>query len=249
MSGHNKWSKIKRKKGVADARRSKVWSRIIKEIMVAVKEGGSTEPDFNPRLRVAIANAKGNNMPKENIERAIKKASDDEGTSFTDVNFEAYAPGGVALFVECSTDNNRRTVSSVRSILTKNGGNLATTGSVDFLFDRKAVFIVKQADWAEDDFVLEIIDGGAEDVELEDEEFTITGDMVDFGNLQSKLEAMNMEIVSAELQQIPKSSIAVELETAKSVLSIIDKIEEDDDVKNVFHNMALTDEIMVAMEV
>ena len=147
MAGHNKWSKIKHKKGAEDAKRSKVFSRIIKEITVAVKEGGGGDPDFNPRLRVAVLNAKGANMPKDNIERAIKKALESGSDSLFQPTYEGYAPGGVAVFVECTTDNLNRTVSSVRATFSKKGGNMATTGSVDFLFERKGVFTVPNREY------------------------------------------------------------------------------------------------------
>ena len=147
MSGHSKWSKIKRKKGVSDVKRSKVFSKIIKEITVAVREGSSNDPNFNPRLRVAIANAKGVNMPKDNVDRAIKKASDADAAQLMEMNFEGYAPGGIALFVECTTDNLNRTVSDIRSHFNKNGGNLATNGSVEFLFDRKEFLRCLRVTW------------------------------------------------------------------------------------------------------
>ena len=195
MAGHNKWSKIKRKKGAADAKRSKIFSRIIKEISVAVKEGGSGDPDFNPRLRLAVANAKGANMPKENVERAIKKALDSDSGSLLQPTYEGYAPGGIAVFVETTTDNSQRTVSNVRAIFNKRGGNLATSGSVDFLFERKGIFILDMGEMDPEELELELIDGGAEDLEIEEEtkEITVTVDFADFGNMQKKLEDLNLE--------------------------------------------------------
>ena len=186
MAGHNKWSKIKRKKGVADAKRSKIFSRIIKEITVAVKEGQSGDPDFNPRLRLAVANAKGANMPKDNVDRAIKKALDSEGSALHQPTYEGYAPGGVAIFVECTTDNLKRTVSNVRAVFNKKGGNLATSGSVDFLFERKGIFIIDRGEHDPEELELELIDGGAEELEVDDEssEISITVDFGDFGNMQ-----------------------------------------------------------------
>lgn len=247
MSGHSKWSKIKRKKGANDAKRSKVFSKVIKEITVAVKEGGSNDPDFNPRLRTAIQNAKGVNLPKENIERAIKKGSESDA-DYLEVTYEGYAPGGVALFVECTTDNMNRIVSNIRSYFNKNGGNLATNGSVDFLFDRKGIFVIPQGEWDEDELTLELIEGGAEDVELDEGEFTVTTDFADFGNMQKKLDELNIEPTSASLQRIPVSTTEVDLETAKKALRLVELIEDDDDVQAVYHNMELTDEILAAME-
>lgn len=247
MAGHNKWSKIKRKKGAEDAKRSKEFSRIIKEIMVAVKEGGNADPEFNPRLRTAVTNAKGVNMPKDNIERAIKKASEAGGEGFTETTYEGYAPGGIAVFVECTTDNTNRTVSNIRSIFSKNGGNLATNGSVDFLFDRNGVFEVKQGETDEDEMMLELIDAGAEDVELDEDIFYITTKFEDFGPMQSKLEEMGMVVAKAELQRIPKTTTALPSDEAKKAYRLIEKLEEDDDVNAVFHNLELTDELVEAL--
>jgi len=247
MSGHNKWSKIKRKKGASDAKRSKVFSKIIKEITVAVREGNSADPNFNPRLRVAIANAKGVNMPKDNVDRAIKKAADADGAQLMEMNFEGYAPGGIALFVECTSDNQNRTVSNIRSYFNKNGGSLATNGSVEFLFDRKGIFTIPQGDLDEDDFTLELIDSGAEDVELDEGEFIISTAFEDFGNMQKYLEEKGLEATSTELQRIPKNPISVSIETAQRVMKIIEIFEDDDDVEAVYHNMDMTDEIIEAL--
>lgn len=247
MAGHNKWSKIKRKKGANDARRSKVFSKIIKEITVAVKEGGSPDPDYNPRLRTAIQNAKGVNLPKENLERAIKKGSED-GANYEEHNYEGYAPGGIALFIECATDNVNRTVSAVRMYLTKNGGSLGTSGSVDYLFERKAVFTFPIGDWNMDNLTLKLIDAGAQEVEQEEGEVTVTTDISDYGNMQAKLDELQIEITNTELQRVPLTTIEVDVETAKKVWQLIETIEDDDDVQAVFHNMELTDEIMAEME-
>ncbi|HDQ16046.1 MAG TPA: YebC/PmpR family DNA-binding transcriptional regulator, partial [Bacteroidetes bacterium] len=164
MSGHSKWSTIKRKKGALDAKRSKEFSRVIKEITVAVKEGGA-DPEANPRLRTAIANAKGVNMPKDNVQRAINKAGDKDAANFQEVSFEAYAPHGIAVFIECTTDNNQRTVSNVRSYFNKFNCSLAKNGSLSFIFDRKGVFTIAQGDIDRDELEMELIDAGAEDIE------------------------------------------------------------------------------------
>ncbi|MCB9288418.1 MAG: YebC/PmpR family DNA-binding transcriptional regulator [Lewinellaceae bacterium] len=250
MAGHNKWSKIKRKKGAADAKRSKMFSRIIKEITVAVKEGGNGDPDFNPRLRLAVANAKGVNMPKENVERAIKKALESGSGDLHQPTYEGYAPGGVAVFVECTTDNLNRTVSSVRSIFSKGGGNLATSGSVDFLFERKGIFVVEKSTRNLEDLELELIDGGAEDLEVDDDadEITITVDFTDFGNMQKKLEELGIEPKGANLERIPTTTTALSLSEAKTALQLIENLEEDDDVQNVFHNLEMTEELEAALE-
>src|SRR5699024_8788460 len=186
MAGHNKWSKIKRKKGALDVKRSKMYSKLIKEITVAVKEGNSGDEEFNPRLRLAIANAKGINMPKDNIERAIKKELDKDSAAHYQQTYEGYAPGGVAIFVETATDNINRTVGNVRAIFSKKNGNLATTGSVDFMFDRKGIFVLKLPEEKVEEIELDLIDGGAEEIEYEKDtgELFITVAFEDFGNMQ-----------------------------------------------------------------
>lgn len=243
MSGHNKWSTIKRKKGALDAKRSKIFSRIIKEITVAVKEGGP-DPDGNPRLRLAIANAKGASMPKDNITRAINKGSDKDSANYQETSYEGYAPNGIAVFIEATTDNVQRTVSNVRSYFNKFGGSLGTNGSLAFLFDRKGVFTIPKGNLNLDDLEMELIDAGAEDIQLEDDTITVYTAMEDFGAMLKKLEEIKIEPENAELQRIPKNTVKVDKDTAKKVLKLIDYFEEDDDVTNVFHNMELTDEIM-----
>ncbi|HNT42574.1 MAG TPA: YebC/PmpR family DNA-binding transcriptional regulator, partial [Tenuifilaceae bacterium] len=181
MSGHNKWSTIKRKKGALDAKRSKEFSRIIKEITVAVKESGS-DPDGNPRLRLAINNAKGVNMPKDNIMRAISKAEKDP-ENFHELTFEGYGPGGIALFIECLTDNNNRTVSAIRSILTKRGGSLGTNGSLSFLFDRKGIFTIAKDKLKLDEVELDLIDAGAQSIDDNGDFYVVTTEMEDFGRM------------------------------------------------------------------
>lgn len=247
MSGHNKWSTIKRKKGATDAKRSKIFSRIIKEITVAVKEGGP-DPDGNPRLRLAIANAKGASMPKDNITRAINKGSDKDAANYQETSYEGYAPNGIAVFIDCTTDNLQRTVSNVRSYFNKFGGNLGTNGSLAFLFDRKGVFTIAKGSINMDDLEMELIDAGAEDIQLEDDLITVTTAMEDFGQMLKKLEEMKIETENAELQRIPKTTVKVDKETARKVMKLIDYFEDDDDVTNVYHNMELTDEIMEDLE-
>lgn len=245
MSGHSKWSTIKRKKGAADSKRGKIFSRIVKEISIAVKEGGPI-PETNPKLRVAIANSKGVNMPKENIERAISKA-DKDGDDFQEITFEGYLPNGVAIFVECLSDNNNRTVSNIRAIFTKRGGSLGTNGSLSFLFDRKGVITIPKGDIDPDELQMEIIDAGVEDFQIEDDVFVITTPLEDFGNVQKKLEELNIEAQNTELQRIPNDTKELAVEDALKILRVIEEFEDDDDVQNVFHNVEITDEIMEAM--
>ncbi|MBN1953216.1 MAG: YebC/PmpR family DNA-binding transcriptional regulator [Bacteroidales bacterium] len=246
MSGHSKWSTIKRKKGALDAKRGKIFSRIVKEISIAVKEGGPDE-ESNPRLRMAIQNAKGANMPKDNVDRAINKA-DKEGANLTEVTFEGYAPNGVAVFIECLTDNNQRTVSNVRAVFNKRGGNMGTNGSLSFIFDRKGVFTVKRQGLDPDEFQLEIIDAGVEECEVEEEVFILTTALEDFGSVQKKLDEMGIEIENAELQRIPNDTKELGVEDARKVLRMIEEFEDIDDVQNVFHNLELTEEVITALE-
>lgn len=251
MSGHSKWSTIKRKKGALDAKRSKIFTKLIKEITVAVKEGGGPDPAANPRLRLAIQASKAANMPKDNMERAIKKGEGTEG-SYTEVSYEGYASHGVAIFVEAMTDNINRTYQNVRTIFNKNSGSIGTNGSLEFIFDRKGVFVVKRNEaftYDEDTFILEMIDGGAEEVEFEAYVITVTCAMEDFGAMQKKVEALDLELESAELQRIPKTTVAVDdPETVRKLLRFIDALEDDDDVQQVYHNLELNEEVLAELE-
>ncbi len=241
MSGHSKWSTIKRKKGAIDAKRGKLFTKLIKEISIAAREGGG-EPEANPRLRLAITNAKGNNMPKDNIERAIKKATGTDADQYLETTYEGYASNGVAVFVECLTDNTNRTVSNVRAAFSKYGGNLGTNGSLEFIFGRKGVFSIELVDGMdEDEFTLEIIDGGAEDVTSEDGYLTVTCEMSDFGAVQKKLEELDIEAESAELQRIPNTLVTLDNEAFAKVMKLIDTLEDNDDVQKVFHNLDITE--------
>jgi YebC/PmpR family DNA-binding regulatory protein len=245
MSGHSKWSTIKRKKGANDAKRGKMFTKLIKEITIAAETGGP-DPEANPRLRSAIQTAKGMNMPKDNIHRAIKKANRD-ASSFQEVTYEGYLPHGIAVFVECMTDNTNRTVSNIRSVFNKRGGNLGTNGSLSFLFDRKGIITVPKGDLDPDAFELEIIDAGVEEIELNDDTFMITTAIEDFNNVQKKLEEMGIETESAELQRIPNETKELPLSDAIQILKIIEEFEDDDDVQNVYHSLEVTDEVMDAV--
>ena len=243
MSGHNKWSTIKRKKGAIDAKRSKIFSKINKEITVAVKESGP-DPDSNPRLRLAIANAKGASMPKDNIQRAISKGSDKDSASFIECTFEGYANGGVAIFLEATTDNQQRTISNVRMYFNKYNGSLGTNGSLSFIFDRKGIFTIPQGTLDPDDFEMEMIEAGAEDMQLEDGYFTVTTAMENFGSMMKKLETLKIEPENAQLQRISKDTSKLDLESSKKVMRLIELFEEDDDIQAVYHNLEMTDELM-----
>jgi YebC/PmpR family DNA-binding regulatory protein len=247
MSGHSKWSTIKRKKGALDAKRSKIFSRFAKEITVAVKEGGGNDPEMNTRLRSAIQNAKAANVPKDLIARAITKG-EAAGENYVEITFEGTGPGGVAIFVECLSDNNLRTVSNIRSMFTKRGGTLGKNGSLSYLFDRKGIFTIPKGNLNIDDIELELIDSGLEDIEVGDEHIIITTALENFGQMQKKLEEMNIHPENSELQRIPNTRKSVDLGTAQRVLKLIELIEDDDDVQNVFHDLEMTEELEKALE-
>ncbi|MBS3738811.1 YebC/PmpR family DNA-binding transcriptional regulator [Mesohalobacter halotolerans] len=250
MAGHSKWANIKHRKGAQDKKRAKQFTRAIKEITVAVKDGGGPDPETNPTLRNAIANAKGVNMPKDTIQRAIKKASGADAENYETVTFEGYGPHGIAIFVECTTDNTNRTVASVRSIFTKGGGSLGTNGSLEFLFDRKGVFLLEKEKLEMDieAIELELIEAGATEVEDNDDILVIYTDYNDFGKMNEALEQLNIEPKNAELQRIPLNTTQLELDQAKKIMDLIDKFEEDDDVQNVYHTLEITDELVEELD-
>ncbi|WP_209390323.1 YebC/PmpR family DNA-binding transcriptional regulator [Chryseobacterium sp. RR2-3-20] len=223
---------------------AKTFSKIGKDIALAVKAGGP-DPESNPALRRCIQNAKGANMPKDNVERAIKKASGADAENYEEITYEGYGQGGVAFFVECTTNNTTRTVANVRAVFNKFDGNLGKNGELAFIFDRKGIFTIDLSkitmDW--DDFEMEMIDGGAEDVEKDDEEeVMVTTAFEDFGSLSHKLDELGIEAKSAELQRIPNNTKEVSEEQFKANMKMLERFEEDDDVQNVYHNMEITDE-------
>lgn len=250
MAGHSKWSNIKRRKGAQDKKRGKEFTRAIKEIYVAVKEGGSADPDINSALRNAIINAKGVNMPKDTIDRALKKASGADAETYEEVSFEGYGPHGIAFFVECTTNNINRTVASVRTIFSKNDGSLGVNGSVEFMFERKSVFTIeeKSIPMPLDELELELIDHGAETLELEEGFLTIYADFTDFGKMSQALEEMGIEVVNSTLDRIPMNTVELSVLQAKEILNLEEQFEDDDDVQKVYHNLEVTDELIAAME-
>jgi YebC/PmpR family DNA-binding regulatory protein len=224
---------------------AKTFTRIGKDISMAVKENGPN-PDTNSRLRAVMQNAKSANMPKDNVERAIKKAMGSDSANYVETNLEGYASHGVAVFVECTTDNNNRTVANVRSYFNKCEGSLGTNGSLEFIFDRKAVFTFSNDNLEIDmeELEMELIDAGLEEIESDGQSVTVTTNFPDFSNMQKQLESMAIDLESSELQRFPNNIKTVSLENAKMVLKLIDKLEEDEDVQNVFHNMEMTEEIL-----
>lgn len=221
---------------------SRTFTRIGKEITIAVKSGGS-DATANPRLRVLLQNAKAANMPKDTVERAIKKATDKDAGDYKEITYEGYGPHGVAIFVEAATDNNTRTVANVRSYFTKHGGSLGTQGSLTFLFDHKSVFKIKPKDGVSlEDLELELIDYGVDELENDDEEIVLYGAFEEFANIQKYLEENGFEIVSAEFERIPNDLKDVAPEDRESINKLLEKLEDDEDVQNVFHNMRELDE-------
>tara|TARA_Y100000739_G_C20589820_1_gene457281 strand:- start:33 stop:782 length:750 start_codon:yes stop_codon:yes gene_type:complete len=228
---------------------AKTFTRIGKDIVMAVKEGGP-HPDSNSRLRQIMQNAKSANMPKDNVLRAIKKASDKDTANYEEMSLEGYAMYGVAIFVDCATNNNNRTVADVRSYFSKCGGALGTNGSLEFIFGRKGVFTIdpENVNLDIEDLEMELIDGGLEELEVEEEAITAYCEYANFNNLQIKLEELNIEITNSELQRVPNNFKTITVEQAKKVLQLLDLLEENDDVQQVSHNMYLTEEILNSME-
>lgn len=231
-----KSAKIANKKGAADKLKSQIYTKALRDVTVAAKSGGA-DPETNFLLKIAIERCKKNNVPKDNIERAIKKGLGGDGDGYEDITYEGYGPHGVAIFVEASTNNVTRTVANVRNFFSKNGGSLGTSGSLQFIFDRKAVFQIPQGDLVEDDFTLEMIDAGAEDIELEDGIFEVTGPMEVFGDIQVKLQELGVTPDEAGLERIPTTYKAVTDEQYADNEKIIDLLEADEDVTQVYHNM------------
>lgn len=227
---------------------AKTFSKIGKDIALAVKAGG-TDPESNPALRRCIQNAKGANMPKDNVERAIKKASGADAENYEEITYEGYGQGGVAFFVECTTNNPTRTVANVRAIFNKFDGNLGKNGELAFIFDRKGIFTIDKAqiksDW--DDFEMEMIDGGAEEIDQDKNEVMITTAFEDFGSMSHKLDELGIEAKSAELQRIPNNTKGMTDDQFKANMKMLERFEEDDDVQNVFHNMEFTEEQLELM--
>ncbi|MCS7152476.1 MAG: YebC/PmpR family DNA-binding transcriptional regulator [Bacteroidia bacterium] len=242
MAGHSKWAQIKRKKAIVDAKRGALFTRLVREITVAAREGGPN-PDFNPRLRLAIQNARRANMPKDVIERAISKG-DSGAENYTEVMYEGYAPGGVAVLIEAMTDNTNRTVSQLRTLFSRGGGSLATSGAVSYLFSRKGVFTIPAERIPQEETFLEaMIEAGAEDVEISEDTAVVTCSYESFGALQEALEKLKIEPEEASLAWVPSSYVQLSWEEAQKALRLIEQLEEHDDVQKVYHNLAMTEEI------
>lgn len=239
MAGHSKWANIKHRKSANDAKRGKLFAKLVKEITIAAKQGGAT-PDSNPRLRLAIQNAKGANLPKDNIERAIKKGSGTDATDYTEITYEGYAAHGVAVIVECMTDNLNRTVAAVRAAFSKYGGSLGKNGSLAFLFERQGLFVLKQETMTDEEaLTLAMIEAGATAIEPEEGYYYITCPLETFGEVQRALEVLQVPIDEAAVQYTPHTHVALEEDPAAKVMKLVEVLEDNDDVQRVFHNMAI----------
>ncbi len=244
MSGHSKWSTIKYKKGAADAKRGKVFTKLIKEITVAAKMGGG-DPDSNPRLRSAIAAAKAENMPKENMDRAIKKGTGElEGVNYEEILYEGYGPGGAAVLVESLTDNKNRTVADIRFIFSKSGGSLGENGCVAWMFKAKGFIVVDKKEVDEDTLMEVALDAGAEDIAEDNGNFEVTTSPAGFEQVKSALDKKGIKYVMAEISMIPDSNVKLEGKDAEQMLRLMDALEDNDDVQKVYSNFDIPDEVM-----
>ena len=244
MSGHSKWANIKVKKGKTDAIRGKIFTKIGREIAIAVREGGGN-PDSNSKLRDVIAKAKSNNMPNDNIQRSIKKAAGELGNvNYEEITYEGYGAGGVAIIVETITDNRNRTASDIRHCFSKHDGALGVNGSVGFMFDKKGVIVIERdAAMNEDDLMMTALDAGAEDMQTLDDAFEVTTDPNEFSRVRENLEKQGISFLSAEVQMIPQNTVTpADAETLEKVQKLLDMLEDNDDVQNVWHNADLPEE-------
>lgn len=247
MSGHSKWSTIKRKKGAKDAERGRLFTRLIKEITVAARQGGGDD-DANPRLRSAIQAAKAANMPSANIDKAIKKGTGElPGVTYEEVIYEGYGPGGVAIYLEALTDNKNRTVAEIRHILSKHGGSMGESGSVAWMFKKKGIITVSSKQISEDDLMMATLDAGAEDIESDDDVFRVKTEPNNLEKVKKALEGNNISYETAELTKEPSSTIAVEGRIAEQLLKLMDALEDQEDIQNIFANFDIDDKIIEAL--
>ncbi|HEX8747596.1 MAG TPA: YebC/PmpR family DNA-binding transcriptional regulator [Pyrinomonadaceae bacterium] len=241
MSGHSKWHTIKHKKGALDAKRGKLFTKLIKEITVAARTGGG-DPDANARLRKAIADAKGANMPNDTIDRAVKRGTGElEGVSYDEITYEGYGPGGVAIMVESMTDNRNRTVAEIRHIFSKNGGNMGASGSVSYLFDKKGYIVVEKAAKSEDELFELVIEAGAEDLRDDEDNFEIITAPESFDAVLSAVKGAGIEPQVAEVEMIPQNYIKLEGQDAKQMLKLMESLEDHDDVQKVSANFDISE--------
>lgn len=245
MSGHSKWHTIKHKKGALDAKRGKIFTKLIKEITIAARAGGSGDVNMNPRLRKAVNDAKSNNMPNDTIDKAIKRGTGElEGVSYDEITYEGYGPGGVAVMVNTTTDNRNRTVSELRHIFSKQGGNLGESGSVAWMFNKKGQIIVDAAAKGEDEMMEIALEAGAEDMRSEDGSYEILTAPEDFLNVLDAIKAKGIEPVSAEVALIPQNTIKLEGSAASQMLKLYDTLDDHEDVQNVYSNFEIDEAVM-----
>jgi len=248
VAGHSKWSNIKRRKGAVDAKRGKIFTKLAKEIIVAAKIGGG-DPSGNPRLRSAIAAARAENMPKDNIEKAIKKGTGElESVNYEECTYEGYGPGGVAILIEVMTDNKNRTLPEIRAAMNKNNGNMGEAGSVAWMFDRKGLVAVNCSDTTEDQLMEVALEARAEDILTEEDTFEVYTDQSTFEDVRKAIEDADIPILSAEITMKPQNTIKLEEKEAEQMIRLMDKLEDLDDVQNVHANFDISDDIMEAME-
>ena len=246
MSGHSKWSTIKRKKGALDAKRGKLWTRLLREGTVAARLGGG-DPDGNPRLRSAISEARSNNVPNDNIERAIKKGTGElEGGALEELTYEGYGPGGVAIMVETITDNKNRTVSEVRHLFSKHGGNLGENGCVGWMFDRRGTFAIEASAMSEENFMELALELGAEDVSMDDQIYEILTAVEDFTTIKDELEKREIPLEVKTLAMVPQNTVEVDEEAAPRLIRLVEALEDQDDVQDVWANFEVTESMMAA---
>ncbi len=246
MSGHSKWSTIKRKKGAADAKRGKVFSKLIKEITLAARLGGG-DPDANSRLRQAIATAKAENMPKDNLERAISKGTGglEDGSYLEEITYEGYGPGGVAVLVEAMTDNKKRTVAEIRHIFSKYGGNLAENGCVSWMFEKKGSFVFEKDEIDEDSLMELVLEAGGEDIAEEEKEYEVITDPASFESVKKAIDDAKLKYVLAQISMFPQNTVKLNDEKkAEQMIKLLEKMEDCDDVQNVYANFDISNEIM-----
>ncbi len=246
MSGHSKWATTKHKKGAADAKKGKIFTKLVREITVAAREGGG-HPETNPKLRIALDRARQANMPGDNMDRAIKKGTGElPGVSYEEIQYEGYGPGGVAILVDVLTDNKNRASSEVRNIFSKKGGNLAGAGSVSWIFKMKGYFLVEQSGIDEEKLMGIVLENGAEDMKIEGTLYEITCDVKEFEQVKKALEQNKVKIQTAEVTKLPSSLVKVDGNPAKQVLQLVEMLEDHDDVQNVYANFDIPDEILQA---
>ncbi len=247
MSGHSKWSSIKHKKGAADAKRGKIFTKLIKEITVAARMGGG-DPEGNPRLRTAIAAAKAENMPKENIERGVKKGTGElEGVSYEEASYDGYGPGGAAVLVDCLTDNKNRSVADIKHIFERHGGNLGEPGCVTWIFDQRGLIVLEKDKVDEEQLIDLALEAGAEDVKEEETEFEVVTAPSDFEAVRKAIEDAGFPYTLAEVTKIPKNTVKIEGKKAQQMINLMQAIEDHDDVSHVYSNFDIADDVMEAM--